>query len=262
MPALLGHGPYAFQKPPPGSQVDWGHQLSVGLKSVIPLNEGGGKSFSDLVTRSQASFNIATIRWTPTTQSTSGLLFPGGAGCWTTMPMAAHKTPYTIAVTFTLVNAAASVKQVLCSHDAGNNGGYGIETIENTGVMAVVTWGVADSQFSGLVFQSGVPQFAAVTVDKDAGTATGYLGTLGKGSLARQTITAATINNTTPSNKTTFSDSTGNNRFLQSGDTVSAFWHYKRVLMASEIDWLFHENFAMLRGPDVYRRTFAMAGKP
>jgi hypothetical protein len=62
-PCAFAKDLYQVQKPPVGSQIDWGHPLSNGLVACFLMNEGGGNKVSNLQDGSKGTFNGTKMIW-------------------------------------------------------------------------------------------------------------------------------------------------------------------------------------------------------
>src|SRR4029077_4982837 len=198
---------------PLGTQINWGHSLAKGLVSCFLLNEGAGKTCTDL-----ASGGIGTIQHSTTdTWRTT----PYGVGFFTNVdtPIGqiaeTHATiswPLT-AVCIFLPQDVTLANNGLVSHDnVGQTVGWDMRTLSaNPGFSSS---GVGSIAFNNFTMVNNKVYFYAVTVIAGTAKLIGYMASLG-GGLTIQTDpnTWSTVGN--PTRVTVaFSGSTGTRNCL------------------------------------------------
>ncbi len=240
--------PYRYQKPPAGSTIDYTQEISSGLVSYWSMSEGGGLSTLENHRKAEGVFSGSVLPvW-----SNGQISFDGTKALLST-PSPFVPPPFTIVVKCTptsLQNGANG--RAIWSHDDATNIGYRINYETGTHTLAFTFGGVADYPFTNLLPAVNVPAFMAVTVDKNGGSAVGYLSQGMSPSLQQQTVAIGTIAAGTP-NRSTFSTPLFADIIHFAGLFEYAA-HFNRVLNYTEIQNLANEPYSLLRGPDSWRR--------
>jgi hypothetical protein len=231
--------PFSRQKPPAGSQIDWSNPLTRNLETFLPLNEGGGLSFRDMASGRPGTFAVGA---TPITWQNQGLSYPGVSASYALVSNVKDiRPPTTIVLSFTPSGADLTSDPWLFSHDNGGNFGYAILSIS----------GKANFRFHGTAnyastvsLVNGQKTFLACTVDKNGGTATFYVGIGGTWQVAGVAIGSEIA---TASTRTTLASNLfGSDIYTGLFDYL---YHYSRVLSPSEIQQIYQEPYAIMRGP-------------
>lgn len=147
-----------IDKPPMGSQINWGHPLAQNLVGCWLMNEGGG-----LFVRDSARRNDGVISGALWQSSLKGkvLYFDG------TDDYIDNSTLTSITGDFTLVcwaddDGSASFNTLLSSKSIGNSGWtFRSEQFNNTGKVGITWWGVGD-YVTNIATPSGWAFYAAV----------------------------------------------------------------------------------------------------
>jgi hypothetical protein len=243
-------------KPPVGTPLNFGHPLAKGMVGCWMFNENVG-FVKNLVNGVQWPVNnYLSPNWVPSTQGTvwrntsnvvqnnyNGLMSPVGF-------------PMSVVCIFSLTNIASLNGAGFLFHTdaADTTTGYHCDfTFADPAVMRIGNVGQVATNFSNLTIGSAnnfVWYIAVWTVDKSAGTATGYLGKLGQAiatqAVAAQAMSAGTITTTW------LMDSTNG---LPAADSMcSEILFYNRVLTSGEVSWLNADPYAFMM-PKVRRQN-------
>jgi hypothetical protein len=243
-------------KPPVGTQINRGHPLTYGMVGCWLFNEEGG-FVQNLVSGVLANVsNYASPNWVV---NLPGIVWnnpnAGALGNTYSQLMNPVLFPMTIVGIILFSNLSTQSGGMILSHSSTDDAttGYRLDfTAAAIPIMRLHLNGISDNNFSNLTISvANTFYFSAVTVDKNAGTANGYLGFLGSpltaqaisgfGSLAAGTIT------------TTFLLDSPNGPPVAPGQ-CSEILFYNRVLTSGEINWLNADPYAFMMPMSPARR--------
>jgi len=238
-------------KPPVGTQINWGHPLGNGLVSCFIFNEQAGAQCFDLATGGIAKNTIGAEPW--------AVKPPVGVALDLTANLYAFAEnnvgPFVFPITLVSIWMPSNMVNlpIIWLHDDGSvSSGFGM--ITTTTQIRFNLGGVNSYTFTNLTVANFNTYFSAITVDKNAGTATGYHAILGS-PLTVQALAIGTRSATTPI-RICFG-------LLQSSATGShwAFMHllYNRMLTPSEINQLNINPYCFLVSPSPHVRQYKQA---
>ena len=260
MPALL-HSPYAIQKPPAGSQVDWGHPLTRGLVGAwFCLDPGNMMSFDS---GPMALHGVLTSVTHVTTEKNNPSWHFNGSSSLISVANARlpnipfNSQPGTWLVSFrTTSTARQSIVFRGSSGSSRPSGGIYHDSFANSGP----TFAGLDGSGNAIAISEGVMRndgkWHTLVACWDQSS----------GKVCNLYRNGALVVSGTTSKSWSF----GAND-LRLGNSADAFWGkftgeidkflvWNRFLSASDVLWLYTEPYTMLRGPDVWRRYFPIGG--
>jgi hypothetical protein len=259
MPAIMGHSPFAITKPPAGSQIEWGHPLAFDYG--FALDERGGRLVSDKTGRGQGVL-ASTQQWSPS---------PGGGGL---KFVRASSETFNVGSNYPAATSGLSVVVGIIPTIIIGANNYECMIGRLKGTAGINTdWGFVNHSGTAPV----VDNCPIVEGRNDAGGAIllqwPFVLSLGRRYHLAFTLDAAGFRGYTDGHldctgaaPATFPSGNGNLNFgvdaagIQFSDCILEYaWVYNRKLSADEILRLANEPYAMLRGPDVYRRYFLSA---
>lgn len=234
-----------LNRPPIGAQVNFGHPLAKGLIGCWLLNEGAGSTTGDLVSHGLATIQAASTPWRTSQLGTTLFVTETPAHNWAKQTARAVVFPFSLVVIHT-INGLTNLNT--CSpfaHGDGatNTNGWDMNyTPANPAVLQYNAFGAGNVTFSNLsISVADTYYFSALTLDKNSGTVTGYLGKLGQ-TLTSQTGTSAAMGTAATEYEI------GNFNEVQQWDgDIATIYYWNRLLSAGELNWLNIEPWALVR---------------
>lgn len=261
MPALL-HSPYAWQKPPAGSQIDPGHPLSGGLVAAFMALENSGIITTDS-SQHQGSGTMNSVTWISGPRFSPCWSFARANSSWISIPDNPLLTPPK------LISVSCWFRQIVVTNPRilvhkGNG-----KTFPGS------AWELGfDNANNKMVFECSTQSAWVAATDTDANTdeanwyhVVGTCDDVGAVKLyvnARLKASASGAVNM-PNDTNVLSIGAQSNSPSATGYSglIAAVMVYNRTLTYAEILQLYEEPYAMLRGPDVLPRYYlnAFAGQ-
>ena len=254
MPALMP-SPYRVNKPPAGSRVDWSHPLARGLMLSLDMLEGSGKTTAD----STGVFGTCAIDSGVTWAASGGphgpaLNFGGGAtlnkvyingtaALWTF-----GTGPFSIEAWFrTTQNAAGNFFRI----DNNTNGLIVLRV--NTG--GVIDWGYFTSARGAIVYISSPTAYNNGAWHHAVGIRD-TVGGLGRLVIdGKQVVTGADAGGSQSSPAApVLGEQDATHDFESYNGQLACVRVWNRTLTVAEAQQLYAEPYALLRGPDAWRR--------
>jgi len=228
------------QKPPVGSQINWGHPLSQGLVGAWLMNEGGGNVIKDIATINTGG--LVSGSWKPTTKGL-GINFDGTAtqvNCGHSQQLDVTTKPLTYAFTFQTSYTAGVSKFIV------SKGTTEVISTSNAGIIFKTDFLTTDLSRQSAVswFSINIPYIITLTWDGSP-VATGiHIYKDGVESPSYTSINAVDGKVDTSANDFIIGDSA--NRVSQ---VMNFLMRWNRVLSPSEISSLYTSPYQFITAP-------------